>query len=97
MSKKTHYSPTDPDARISVKPDKARALNYLCSLAVDTASGVISYVQADLTDGRDSLHLPRLLRGLQRRFRATNCPGAHCWPMRATPTGRITPCSKPHR
>ena len=37
LSNKTHYSPTDPDARISVKPGKARALNYLCSLAVDTA------------------------------------------------------------
>jgi transposase len=29
VSNKTHYSPTDPEARISVKPGKARALNYL--------------------------------------------------------------------
>ena len=29
VSNKTHYSPTDLDARISVKPGKARALNYL--------------------------------------------------------------------
>ncbi|MFL0203783.1 hypothetical protein V2703_08420 [Tenacibaculum maritimum] len=28
-SNKTHYSPTDPDARISVKLGKARKLNYL--------------------------------------------------------------------
>jgi transposase len=48
LSNKTHYSPTDPEARISVKPGKTRALNYLCSLAVDTAHGVISHVQADL-------------------------------------------------
>ena len=68
VSNKTHDSPTDPDARISVKPGKARALNYLCSLAVDTAQGVISHVQADLADSRDSLHLPRLLTGLQRRL-----------------------------
>ncbi len=68
MSNKTHYSPTDPEARISVKPGKARALNYLCSLAVDTAHGVISHVQADLADSRDSLHLPRLLTGLQQRL-----------------------------
>ncbi len=27
-SNKTHYSPSDPDARISVKPGKARKLNY---------------------------------------------------------------------
>ena len=70
LSNKTHYSPTDPDARISIKPGKARALNYLCSLAVDTAKGVISHVQADLADSRDSRHLPRLLTGLQRRLRA---------------------------
>ncbi|MBJ6108854.1 IS1182 family transposase [Hymenobacter sp. BT523] len=70
LSNKTHYSPTDPDARISIKPGKARALNYLCSLAVDTAHGVISHVQADFADSRDSLHLPRLLSGLQRRLRA---------------------------
>jgi transposase len=76
VSNKTHYSPTDPDARISVKPGKARALNYLCSLAVDTARGVISHVQADLADSRDSLHLPRLLRGLQQRL------GVHELPLR---------------
>ena len=32
-SNKTHYSPTDPDAKISVKPGKARKLNYLCNIA----------------------------------------------------------------
>jgi hypothetical protein len=46
----THDSPTDPEARISIKPGKARALSYLCRLAVDTAHGVISHVQADLAD-----------------------------------------------
>jgi hypothetical protein len=70
LSNKTHYSPTDPDARISIKPGKARALNYLCSLAVDTAKGIISHVQADFADSRDSLHLPHLLAGLQQRLRA---------------------------
>jgi hypothetical protein len=74
LSNKTHYSPTDPDARISVKTGKARALNYLCSLAVDTAKGVISHVQADYADGHDSQHLPRLLTGLQRRLRANELP-----------------------
>jgi transposase len=68
LSNKTHYSPTDPEARISVKPGKARALNYLCSLAVDTATGVISHVQADFADARDSAHLPGLVKGLQARL-----------------------------
>ncbi len=56
--RKTHYSPTDPDARIWVKPGKARKLNYHCSLAVDTAEGIISHVQADFADNRDSQCLP---------------------------------------
>jgi transposase len=70
LSNKTHYSPTDPEARISVKPGKARALNYLCSLAVDTATGVISHIQADLADSRDCRHLPSLVPRLQARLTA---------------------------
>uniref|UniRef100_UPI001FE4FA25 IS1182 family transposase n=1 Tax=Adhaeribacter radiodurans TaxID=2745197 RepID=UPI001FE4FA25 len=68
VSNKTHYNPTDPDARISVKPGKARKLNYHCSLAVDTAKGVISHVQADYADGRDSQYLPAITLRLQRRL-----------------------------
>ncbi|GAB3170649.1 hypothetical protein [Telluribacter humicola] len=37
VSNKTHYNPHDPDARISMKPGKARKLNYHCSMSVDTA------------------------------------------------------------
>ena len=66
LSNKTPYSPADPEARISVKPGKARALNYLCSLAVDTAKGVITHVQADFAD---SLHLPGVVDHLQVRLR----------------------------
>jgi len=41
-SNKTHYSPTDPDAKISVKPGKARKLNYMSQLNVDTGHHVIT-------------------------------------------------------
>ncbi|RZK33518.1 MAG: IS1182 family transposase, partial [Hymenobacter sp.] len=68
VSNKTHYSPHDPDARISVKPGKARKLNYRCSMAVDTAEGVISHVQADFADGRDSQYLPHISNQLQNRL-----------------------------
>jgi hypothetical protein len=68
LSNKTHYSPTDPDARISVKPGKVRRLNYHCSMAVDTSKGVISHIQADFADGRDSLNLPAITLKLQRRL-----------------------------
>jgi hypothetical protein len=70
----THYSPTDPEARISIKLGKARALNYLCSMAVDTAHGVISHVQADLADNRDCAHLPQLVTHLQQRLLSQGLP-----------------------
>lgn len=68
VSNKTHYNPHDPDARISVKPGKARKLNYHCSMAVDTALGVISHAQADFADGRDSQYLPGLTNKIQHRL-----------------------------
>ncbi len=40
LSNHTHYSPTDPDAKISVKPGKARQLNYSAQLSVDDANHV---------------------------------------------------------
>ncbi len=68
LSNKTHYTPRDPDARISVKPGKARKLNYHCSMAVDTAEGVISHIQADLADGRDSRYLTDIGQKVQERL-----------------------------
>jgi transposase len=74
LSNKTHYSPADPDARISVKPGKARALNYLCTMAVDEGHGVISHVQADFADRRDSVLLPSLIEPLHQRLLAQELP-----------------------
>jgi transposase len=74
LSNKTHYSPADPDARISVKPGKARALNYLCSMAVDEGHGVISHIQADFADQRDSTLLPSIVAPLRQRLLAQELP-----------------------
>ncbi len=67
-SNKTHYSPTDPDARISVKPGKARKLNYLSQLAVDPATHVITHIGADFADKHDSRCLPKIVKELQPRL-----------------------------
>ncbi|WP_146744066.1 transposase, partial [Aequorivita antarctica] len=67
-SNKTHYSPTDPDARISVKPGKARKLNYLSQLCVDTAHHVISDIKAYHADGKDNQQLPDIVKRLKRRL-----------------------------
>lgn len=67
-SNKTHYSPTDPDARISVKPGKARKLNYLSQLSVDTAHHVITDIRAYHADGKDNQQLPDIVTRLQGRL-----------------------------
>jgi len=67
-SNKTHYSPTDPDARISVKPGKARKLNYSSQLSVDTANHVITDIKAYPADGKDSQYLEDIVMRLKARL-----------------------------
>lgn len=61
LSNHTHESKSDPDARISVKPGKARLLNYFGQLAVDDAHHVITAACADYADKRDSQCLENIL------------------------------------
>lgn len=67
-SNKTHYSPTDPDARISVKPGKARKLNYSSQLSVDTGNHVITDIKAYHAEGKDSQYLEDIVNRLQHRL-----------------------------
>lgn len=67
-SNKTHYSPTDPDARISVKPGKARKLNYLSQLSVDTAHHVITDIGAYHADKKDNQCLQDITLRLKNRL-----------------------------
>lgn len=68
-SNKTHYSPSDPDARISVKPGKARKLNYHAQVAVDTSHHVITSMQADFADKHDSRSLVGIVDPLVIRLK----------------------------
>ena len=67
-SNHTHYSPSDPEARISVKPGKARKLNYHAQVAVDTANHVITSIEADFADKHDSRSLIGIVDPLIRRL-----------------------------
>ena len=67
-SNKTHYSPTDPDARISVKPGKARKLNYMSQLSVDTGHHVITDIKAYHADKKDNQYLQEISNRLHRRL-----------------------------
>src|SRR6185312_15863133 len=62
LSNHTLQSTTDKDARVSVKPGKPRRLNYLVQVSVDTANHVITQIQSDFADKKDSQCLPSLVR-----------------------------------
>jgi transposase len=62
VSNHTHYSTTDRDARVSVKPGKPRQLNYSMQTSVDIGSHVITHVEAHYADRRDSECLSQVLR-----------------------------------
>jgi len=68
LSNKTHYSPTDPDARIAVKPGKPRELYYNGQIAVDTANHVITHAQSFTADGKDCRDLITIAEQLQTRL-----------------------------
>jgi transposase len=69
---KTHYSPSDPDAKMSVKPGKATALNYLGQVSVDTASHIITHIQAFEANQRDSQCLPSVIDNLAKNLNPNN-------------------------
>ena len=61
VSNHTHYSPTDTDAKVSVKPGKARHLNYFGQIAVDDAHHVITGACSDFADKRDSQCIEKIV------------------------------------
>jgi transposase len=61
LSNHALQSTTDKDARVSVKPGKSRRLNFLAQVSVDTANHVITQIQSDFADKKDSQCLPSLV------------------------------------
>ncbi|QKG54998.1 transposase [Hymenobacter sp. BRD67] len=68
VSNLTHYSPSDPDARVAFKTGKARILAYTASVSVDAARHVITHSHADLADRRDSRYLLAIVEATQQRL-----------------------------
>lgn len=69
LSNHTHYSTTDRDARIAVKPGKPRQFNYLAQTCVDASHHVITHIEAFHADKRDSQCLPDVIEGLTDNLR----------------------------
>lgn len=68
VSNLTHYSPSDPEARIAFKVGKPRILAYTASVSVDAAQHVITHIHADLADWRDSRYLLAIVDATQQRL-----------------------------
>lgn len=60
----THYSPSDPDARLTTKPGKPMRLYYRSQMGVDTASHFITYIKAFKGNREDKVSMPEILEGL---------------------------------
>lgn len=61
VSNQTHFSPSDPDARLTRKPGKPVNLYYKSQLSVDTASHFITYIQAFPGNSADNMSLSEVI------------------------------------
>lgn len=68
LSNHTHFSTTDKDARIAVKPGKPRQLNYLAQTCVDTSHHVITHIEAYHADKKDAQCLPSIIKDLKENL-----------------------------
>jgi hypothetical protein len=68
LSNHAHYSTTDKDARIAVKPGKPRQFNYLAQTSVDTSHHVITHIEAFHADKKGSQCLPQILEGVKENL-----------------------------
>jgi transposase len=71
---RSHISMSDPEAKLSQKRGKPSRLYYLSSMAVDTYRHVITHMQADLADERDSRHLMTIVDKLSAKLKRYELP-----------------------
>jgi transposase len=72
FSNGTHYSPSDPDARLTKKPGKPFDLYYKSQISVDTASHFITYIQAFPANAGDNVSLPQMLNRITENMQENN-------------------------
>jgi transposase len=68
----THFSPSDPDARITKKPGKSTNLYYRSQVSVDTASHFITYIQAFPGNSADNVSLPEMVSQITKNMTEQN-------------------------
>ncbi|WPP51963.1 IS1182 family transposase [Catalinimonas niigatensis] len=67
-SNKSHYSPADPDSRMAKKKGKPCKLYHLASMSVDTFKHVITHINANFADEKDSRHLLEIAKETRSRL-----------------------------
>lgn len=67
-SNTTHYSPSDPDAKIAYKPGKPTDLYYQSQMSVDSAHCVITHIEAKKANNRDSTYLIPIVEKTKSRL-----------------------------
>ena len=72
LSNHTHYSPTDPEAKISTKPGKPRQLNYAGQLAVDDKHHVITGACASTAGSKDSAIFAEIMNQTLANFESND-------------------------
>ena len=72
FSNQTHYSPSDPDARLTKKPGKPFDLYYKSQVSVDTASHFITHIQAFAANAADNVSLPKVLDHVTENMQENN-------------------------
>ena len=70
----TYQSTRDPQARLAQKSGKPFRFYYLSSMAVDTYRHIITHIQADYADERDSFHLLAIVDKLTHDFKKYSLP-----------------------
>jgi transposase len=65
---KTHFSPSDPDSRLTMKPGKPMNLYYKSQVSVDTESHFITHIQAFPGNSADNMSLPEVLDRVVERL-----------------------------
>ena len=93
----THQSLTDADARINHKPGKPTRLYYLSTMAVDSYKHVITHIQADLADERDSKHLIEIADKLSGKLKQYGLPLHYLLADGGFGSGENGPATSVHR
>jgi transposase len=71
---RSHICMSDPEAKLTQKAGKPSRLYYLSSMAVDTYHHVITHIQADLADEKDSRHLMAIVDKLSVKLKQYGLP-----------------------